>query len=290
MAVAANRLIGAAADGPRVGLPADPILPLSLGTDLNGASTKSIQFDFSATDLPAARQNEFQVDFSRDLARVEQWMADRTWPAMASPALRAIVSDRFRISKSLVPAWSGRAGEMQFPTWRVAARKAAIAHELLHVFLPNGNRLLAEGLAVYLQAEIGGNPAFPNFGRPLHDLVRELAPKMVSEFRPGNPASLGAIRFTALDAVATPSPLTLKIGNDVFGEEPRGQAHIYPLAGSFVQHLIDTRGIEAFRELYALTPLVPLHQDAGVPARWADIYGLPLQSLESEWRSMIAGR
>ncbi|MGH9810580.1 MAG: hypothetical protein ACRD9W_25600 [Terriglobia bacterium] len=288
MTVAANRLIGAAADVARLHLPADPIL-LS-GSNLNGASTKSVQFGFPATDLPAARRDEFKADFSRDLARVEQWMADRIWSAMASPALRVVVSDRFRISKSLVPAWSGQAGEMQFPTWRVAARKAAIAHELVHVFLPNGNRLLAEGLAVYLQAEIGGNPAFPNFGRPLHDLVRELAPKMVAEFRFGNPASLEGIHFTDLDAIATPSPLTLKIGNDVFGEEPRGQAHIYPLAGSFVQHLVETRGIEAFRGLYALTPLVPLHRDAGVAGRWVEIYGLPLQSLEVEWRSMIAGR
>ena len=62
---------------------------------------------------------------------------------------------------------------MEFPAWRVEARKAAIAHELVHVFYPNANRFLAEGFAVYLQDEIGGNPAFPNFGRPLHALVLE---------------------------------------------------------------------------------------------------------------------
>ncbi len=41
---------------------------------------------------------------------------------------------------------------MEFPAWRVNAGKAAILHELAHVFFPNGNRFLAEGLAVYLQA------------------------------------------------------------------------------------------------------------------------------------------
>jgi hypothetical protein len=89
------------------------------------------------------------------------------------PELRVVVSDQYQISKSLVPAWSGRAGQMEFPSRRVIAREAAIAHELIHVFFPNGNRFLAEGLAVYVQTAIGGNPAFPNFGKPLHELVRE---------------------------------------------------------------------------------------------------------------------
>jgi hypothetical protein len=268
----------------------DAVLPFPFQPALNSPTTRSIQFNFSDSELSAAHQNDFEADFERELAGLERWMAGRNWRPIVAPALNVVVSDRFRISKSLVPAWSGHPGLMQFPTWRVAARKAAIAHELVHVFLPNGNRLLAEGLAVYLQALIGGNPAFPNFGRPLHDLVRELVPKMVSTFRQGDPASLEAIRLTDLDAVATPSPLTLKVGDDVYGEEPRGQAHIYPLAGSFVQHLIETHGLETFRRLYARTPLVPLHQDAGTPRRWTEIYGSPLSSLQSDWRSMIADR
>jgi hypothetical protein len=290
MVVAANRRVGATAGVAGAGLSADAVLPRPLATSLSGGMARSLEFDFLGAACPKISQDQFEIDFRSELSSVKEWIANHNWPTTTRPNLHIVVSDCFRISKSLVPAWSGRKGHMEFPAWRVIARKAAIAHELTHVFFPNGNRLLAEGLAVYLQAEIGGNPAFPNFGRPLHDLVRELAPKMMPGFRPGDPASLEAIHLNELDAIATPSPLTLKVGTKVYGEEPRGQTHIYPLAGSFVRHLIETRGLESFHRLYSLTPLVPLHQDAGVAERWADIYGSPLQSIESEWRSMIAGR
>jgi hypothetical protein len=176
---------------------------------------------------------------------------------------------------------------MEFPAWRVVARKAAIAHELVHIFFPNGNRFLAEGLAVYLQAEIGGNPAFPNFGRPLHELARELLQDMVPEIALGDPRSLDNIHLAELDEIATPGPLELRVGRDFYGEEARGQAHIYPIAGSFVQLLIDSRGLEKFRTLYLRTPLVTVEQNAGSPDRWADVYNLSLAALADEWKSMI---
>lgn len=285
--MAANRVTGVVVAQPAV--QTCTVVPYSPEPHPDGSERQPIQFDFSASGLAANRQDDFKAQFVRELTHLERWVADRDWP-IAAPPLNVIVSGQFRISKSLVPAWSGDPGLMQFPSWRVAAGKAAIAHELVHVFLPNGNRLLAEGLAVYLQASIGGNPAFPNFGRPLHDLVRELVSRMVPAFRQSDPASLEAVRLADLDAIATPAPLTLNVDGDLYGEEPRGQAHIYPLAGSFVQHLIETRGLESFRKLYARTPLVALHQDAGAPDRWAESYGCPLATLESEWRSMIAGR
>jgi hypothetical protein len=235
-----------------------------------------------------ARQDEFKADFSRELSRLDRWAADRQWPPLPAPKLQVVVSDRFKISRSLVPAWSGNAGHMEFPAWRVSARKAAIAHELVHVFFPNGNRFLAEGLAVYLQAEIGGNPAFPNFGRPLHELVRELLQEMVPGFSRGDPASLEQIRLAELDKIATPGPLVLSVGQDFYGEEPRGQARIYPIAGSFVQFLVETRGLEKFREIYLKTPLVPLTQDAGLPDRWKNVYNVSLAALECEWKIFIA--
>jgi hypothetical protein len=235
------------------------------------------------------QQNEFRLDFCREIARLDQWTADRQWLPSAVAELHVAISDRYKISKSLVPAWFSRAGHMEFPAWRVIARKAAITHELAHVFFPNGNRFLAEGLAVYLQAEIGGNPAFPNFGRPLHKLVSELLQEIVPEFSSGDPQSLDCLHLAELDKIATPSPLTLKIRQDFYGEEPRGQACIYPIAGSFVQFLIETHGMEKFRALYQQTPLVPLTQSAGTPDRWQDIYGLSLVDLENEWKSLIAG-
>jgi hypothetical protein len=291
MTVAANRSIGSAAGVvlPRATAETARSLPPEISV-ANGKLTETIKFEFSfdGAEFPRATQSEFESDFRCELARCEQWAADRNWPARPMADLRVVVSDRFRISKSLVPAWYGHAGRMEFPAWRVLSRKAAIAHELIHVLFPNGNRLLAEGLAVHLQAEIGSNPAFPNFSRPLHGLVRELLPALVPGYRPSEPASLEPIRLADLDSIATPGPLTLKVGADFYGEEPRGQAHIYPLAGSFVQHLIAMRGLESFRALYERTPLVPLHQDAGSPGRWLEIYGIPLSALEGEWKSMIA--
>jgi hypothetical protein len=259
-------------------------------SNFGSALLARIEFEASlqGDQLGPTIRNEFKSDLYREITQINRWAAENNWLPLPWPEFRVVVSDRFNISRSLVPAWSGRQGHMEFPTRRVVARNAAIAHELVHVFFPNGNRFLAEGLAIYLQAEIGGNPAFPNFGRPLHELVRELAPRMTLGFRPGEPSSLEAIHLTELDAIATPNPLTLKVGTDVYGEEPRGQAHVYPLAGSFVQHLVETRRIEAFRCLYGLTPLVPWCQDAGATERWMEAYGSPLQSLEFEWKSMIA--
>ena len=140
----------------------------------------------SAQPITASIQGDFICDFCRDLNWLEQWAGDFGWPWLPPERFNVVVSDRFNISKSLVPAWSGRVGEMEFPTWRVASRKAAIAHELVHVLFPNGNRLLAEGLAVYLQARIGGNHAFPNFGRPLSDVARDRLGDTVSVLGEGD--------------------------------------------------------------------------------------------------------
>jgi hypothetical protein len=238
--------------------------------------------------LPPAKQEEFKTDFCREIARLKKWAADLNWVASSVPEFCVVVSDRYKISKSLVPAWSGRAGHMEFPAWRVLARKAAIAHELVHVFFPNGNRFLAEGLAVYLQAAIGGNPAFPNFGKPLHENVRERFLEIAPAISCGDTQSLEHIHLAELDTIVTPSPLTLRVGHEVYGEEPRGQAFIYPIAGSFVQFLVKTRGIEKFRALCAQTPLMPMAQNAGSPERWKDVYDVPFHDLENEWKAMIA--
>jgi len=245
--------------------------------DASGGARTPIALS-AETGITAAQRHQFNIDFHRDLARLQTWAAKWHWPCPDVPEFRVVVSDRFKISKSLVPAWSGDAGRMEFPAWRVAARKAAIAHELVHVLFPNGNRLLAEGLAVHLQAELGGNPAFPNFGRPLHQLARERLHAM---------AGLGHRCLADLDSIATPAPLTLKVGDDFYGEEPRGQTHIYPIAGSFVRFLIETHGLDAFRDLYSRTPLISLQHNAGAPERWTGAYGMPLADLEMQWMSVI---
>jgi hypothetical protein len=180
---------------------------------------------------------------------------------------------------------------MEFPAWRVIAGEAAIMHELVHVYFPNGNRLLAEGLAVYLQARIGGNSAFPNFDTPLHEAVRECLPAMMPEFSRDDPRGVEAIHLAELDAVATPDALSLNVGQEPYGawygKNPHEQARIYSLAGSFVQFLIEAYGMDKLRALFVRTPLVPLERAAGSPDRWIEVYGLSLTALEQHWKSLI---
>lgn len=258
--------------------------------DRHGRRRGRIAFEFAQRESPltADQRIAFRDDFCRELARLEDWTDQCDWVPAAVSRFDVIVSDRFRISRSLVPSWMGFAGQMEFPLWRVADRTAAIMHELAHVFFPNGNRLLAEGLAIHLQDALGGNPAFPNFGKPLHDTARD----KLRGFAPATLLEDTLAQFTLgdLDAIATPSPLTLRVGDTIFGQEPRGQGFIYPLAGSFVRLLLETRGMEHFRRLYALTPLVPGAHNAGSAARWADIYGSAFRELEGDWKAMIAER
>jgi hypothetical protein len=243
------------------------------------------------TDYPSlspAQQDDFKTHFAGELASLKTWWAQEQWSPSLPPAdLKIFVSDEYKISKSLLPAAIGQKGRMEFPAWKAVAGESAVAHELVHVYFPNGNRFLAEGLAVYLQAKIGGNPAFPNFGRPLHQLVRELLPKMVPEFTGANPKGLEKIHLMDLDKIATPSSLRLRVGLNLYQDDPTGQAHIYPIAGSFIQFLIETHGMERFRTLFMRTPLKPLEREAGSPDRWREVYGASLAELEGSWKSQL---
>jgi hypothetical protein len=238
--------------------------------------------------LSPAQQEAFRAHFSGELAGLTSWCQRQHWlPSMSVTELRVFVSDEYKISKSLMPAAVGQQGRMELPAWKVVAGEAAIAHELVHIYFPNGNRLLAEGLAVHLQAEIGGNPAFPNFGRPLHAIACEMLRKVVPEFAKGAAGSLDKLRLVDLDRIATPSPLRLRVGLNLFQDDASGQAHIYPIVGSFARFLIETHGLDRFRNLYDMTPLKPFERNPGPPQRWAEVYGLPLDKLEQEWKSTL---
>jgi hypothetical protein len=237
--------------------------------------------------LSPTQQDTFKADFYREAASLKQWSRRENWLPTPFADLQIFVSDEYKISRSLVPAAVDRRGRMEFPAWKAIAGEAAIMHELVHVYFPNGNRLLAEGLAIFLQATIGGNPTFPNFGRPLHEMARELAREMVPEFMLGKPESLEKIRLADLDKIATPSPLRLRVGRYLYENTPVGQAHIYPIVGSFVQFLMEIHGTNKFQALFVRTPLVPFGRDSGAPDRWIDVYGLSLAELELQWRSMI---
>jgi hypothetical protein len=239
--------------------------------------------------LSPAQQDDFKADFFSEVASLKKWSVRQNWLPSPPTNFQVFVSDEYKISKSLVPAAIGQRGRMEFPAWKVVAGEAAIAHELVHVYFPNGNRLLAEGLAVYLQAEIGGNPAFPNFGKPLLEMVRELLRKMVPEFTCGDPTSLAKFRISDLDKIATPSPLRLRVGLNLYQADDFGQAHIYPIAGSFVQFIIEAYGMDRFRTLFMRTPLKPFERHPGSPDRWTEVYGATLNELELKWKLKVAG-
>jgi hypothetical protein len=237
--------------------------------------------------LSGTRTTSFTTEFCREVSNVKQWYVRHNWgPSPAEPAeLQIDVSDRYKISGALVNMAIGDTGRLDFPAPEVAIGQAAIAHELTHVYLPNGNRMLAEGLAVYVQHKIGSKPAFPNFGRPLDELVREFTCGMhlVGVPKPG----LENISFEDADKIATPSPVTLRIGLIPYGDTM--SAYVYPIIGSFVEFLITSHGMEKFRALYNLTPLDPnKKRNEGSPERWASVYGITLAGLEKSWRSHIA--
>ena len=106
------------------------------------------QFDFGISDhdtrksLTEMQKIKFKSDFNREVERLQAWALARGWDPLPVSEFHVSVSDKYRISKALFPAWSGRLGHMEFPARRVAARAAAIAHELTHVFFPNGNRFI----------------------------------------------------------------------------------------------------------------------------------------------------
>jgi hypothetical protein len=229
------------------------------------------------------QQRAFEAAFCDEMRKVEAWMgrmpstyrrAGRSRRA-PFPGFRVTVASKYLLSMALVPAFQGQRGQIMFPAYRVAVGEAAIAHELAHVFFPNGNRMLAEGFAVYMQSEVGGNPAFPNFSKPLDAMVREMAagPEAIK---------LDDIDLGALDRVTPPSDLTLRIGDASYGSD-----HTYPIAGSFVQFLI-AKDPDRFAALYSRTPLVPLKRDAGAADRWREIYQVSLSQLQDEWKSRLA--
>lgn len=213
----------------------------------------------------------------RLVATPETYIARRGTFDAPYPKLYVITNSTYDLSESLVPAFYGHRGRMQFPQRRVAVNEAAIAHELTHVFFPNSNRMLAEGLAVWVQSNVSGLLAYPTFEQTPDQQMAALT--CGSKKTP-----LDAIHLAGLDQVTTPSILTLRILDLVYGVN---DAHPYSIAGSFVGYLIATYGVDLFHQLYVRTPLVPLERDAGNPERWQEVYGFALIDLEKGWKAYI---
>ena len=217
----------------------------------------ALDFRFSDVPRPIAARYRVQADENRRALT-------GYWGDTFGGEVLIDVKPDYAIAKSLTIAWAGDRGRIEMPSKRVIKDRAATTHELVHVYAPNHNRFLAEGLAVFLQQELGTNPSFPNFGRPL-DPFAAAAPKV----------ALGR-----LDAIATPERLRLE------GEIDERDA--CAVAGSFVGYLIGRFGLDRFRDLYSLTPLRPgEHAGGGTLQRYATTLGAPLDALEQEWRAAV---
>ena len=172
------------------------------------------------------------------------------WGATWSAPIRMHVSSSYRISRALVPGHLGNRGFLEMPLRGVRENTGALLHEIVHIYAPNTNRFLAEGLAVYLHTKLAGNPAFPNFGEDL----RRLAVRGLS----------GVGSLDALNSVRTPRPLGT-------GMEEKTA---YILAGSFVGFVIERYGLASFRSLYET-------------GNYEQVSGKSLGALEKEWRSSL---
>ena len=176
---------------------------------------------------------------------------------------------------------------MEFPAHRVVVGEAAIAHELVHVLFPNGNRMLAEGLAVYLQQKLFPKlPVYPNYAEPLEEVVQNF----LGTTFPGSPSgALWNMDLNGLEGISTPDDLFMRIGTRPFiGGDPGNPdtpptphevKFVYAVAGSLVELLLENPIEEDglltesnFEALYRSTPLRPLERDSGAPDRWQKCY------------------
>lgn len=203
-------------------------------TDLSCDSVQVISNDLSTSDAQEYCQ----------YAASERKKVEAFWGATWTEIIRIHIDASYKISRALT---TDVRGFIEMPLSGVRAQRSALLHEIVHVYAPNRSRFLAEGLAVYLQDKLGGNPAFPNFGKDLRALGRDRLFAMSS--------------LQNLITVKTPRRL-----GTVMQEQSA-----YILAGSFVGFLIEHYGVAMFRHLY----------EGGSYDR---VYGKSLTLLEKEWR------
>ncbi|MEA2991987.1 MAG: hypothetical protein QOD40_907 [Alphaproteobacteria bacterium] len=220
-----------------------------------------VTITFNDVTVPQEARSWLEQELKKAAEKVCAW-----WGPTFSGPLTIDINNSTEAAMSLVPSWRGKSNYIVFPARTALQSSAATIHEMTHIFAPNANRFLAEGLAVHVHDHLGGPPAFPNFGRPLHAAAKAFAQKA---------------DIAALDHLPTPNMLQLG------GQLARKEAYL--VGGSFVRFLIEQHGMEKFRQLYATTPFVPRQRNAGDPERWQQVYGMSLDEVASEWRKRVAG-
>lgn len=208
-------------------------------------ATSCGRVEILSDELNAGESESYCRYAESETEKVRKFWGD-TWDG----AIRIHVSSSYRISRALVPAYQGNRGLLEMPLRRARGNDGALLHEIVHIYAPNGNRFLAEGLAVHLHDKLAGNRAFPNFGKPLGALARaRLA---------------GVDSLERLNGVRTPKPL----------ETVMAEQDAYILAGSFVGFLIEAYGLAEFKRLY----------ESGY---YESAHGKSLKVLEAEWRAAL---
>ena len=230
--------------------------PLLLTAVVGAAVEPEMIFNLSGIRPSAA--TAFQSEMQRARVKVREW-----WGSTFEDTISIRTDTGQMLSMALIPAWRGERGQMIFGAKRVNAGEAATVHEMIHVYAPNANRFLAEGLAVYGHDLLGGPSAYPNFGKRLDDIASRSANREI---------------VMALERTATPDAL------ENINQE--GEA----IAGSVVKFLIERYGMGKFRLLYALTPLAPKQRNSGEPGRWQQIYCETFESIMDDWLTMLRRR
>jgi hypothetical protein len=216
------------------------------------------EMTFNLSGIRPGAATAFEKEMQRARTKVREW-----WGATFESPIAIETNTERVLSMALIPAWRGERGQMMFGAKRVNAGEAATVHEMIHVYAPNANRFLAEGLAVYGHDLLGGPPAYPNFGKSLDDIAARSASRKLA---------------IALERTPTPNPL------ETVSED--GEA----IAGSFVKFLIERHGMDEFRALYALTPLAPKQRDPGEAARWQQVYGDSFEVIMDDWLTGLRRR
>jgi len=178
-------------------------------------------------------------------------------------------------SMALLPAWRGHRGQMKFAASRVRQGRAAILHELVHVYEPNQVRFLAEGFAVYLEEKFGNIDVYPTFGSAIEERLNGT-----------HSLALAYLKLNVFDGVSVgrgmPLGDSIELETMIPVAAQRG-AYSYLVSGSFVKFLISAYGMDKFMALYKLTPLLPGVSKPGDPNRYEWVFRTSLAELQAEW-------
>src|SRR5437870_1556708 len=87
--------------------------PAAPGASLSGDIAATFHFDgtveaFPYPSLSPTQQESFKAYFFRELASIRRWAFQQQWPCPSGLDLRVLVSDDYKIARSLVPAAAGK--------------------------------------------------------------------------------------------------------------------------------------------------------------------------------------